>query len=143
MSNLSYEDSKKRVIYGLFLLGIITLIEVLISLFGKGHIISGMQHYTSVLYICGVLIAAFSLYKAYFIVYEFMHMKYEVKSLAMTVLVPTGLLVWAVIAFFNEGSSWKARRDRIKEKNAEKPAAASSKLESSLVPKGTYISDKF
>jgi hypothetical protein len=70
-------------------------------------------------------------------------MKYEVKSLAMTVLLPTVLLVWAVIAFFQEGSSWKARRDRIKEKNAEKPAASSSKLESSLLKKDTYILDKF
>jgi cytochrome c oxidase subunit IV len=143
MSNLSYEDSKKRVIYGLYLLGIITLIEVGISLFGKGHIVPGVHKYSAVLYICGLLIAAFSLYKAYFIVYEFMHMKYEVKSLAMTVLLPTVLLVWAVIAFFQEGSSWKARRDRIKEKNAEKPAASSSKLESSLLKKDTYILDKF
>jgi hypothetical protein len=41
-------------------------------------------------------------------------------------LLPTTLLVWAIIAFFQEGSSWGARRDLIKEKNEEmvKPAPA-------------------
>ena len=58
-----------------------------------------------------------SLYKAYFIVYEFMHMRYEVKGLAMSVLLPTLLLVWAVIAFFQEGDSWNERREQILEKD--------------------------
>ena len=44
-------------------------------------------------------------------------MRYEIKGLAMTVLLPTLLLVWAVIAFFQEGDSWKGRREQIKEKN--------------------------
>jgi cytochrome c oxidase subunit IV len=59
----------------------------------------------------------FSLYKAYFIVYYFMHMAHEVKGLAMSVLLPCLLLVWAVIAFFNEGNSWHTRRDLIQKKN--------------------------
>ncbi|MCB0634459.1 MAG: hypothetical protein KDD15_32220, partial [Lewinella sp.] len=42
---------------------------------------------------------------------------YELKGLAMTVLLPTLLLVWALIAFFQEGDSWKNRRELIKEKN--------------------------
>jgi hypothetical protein len=44
-------------------------------------------------------------------------MKYEVKGLALTVLLPTTLLIWAIIAFFQEGNSWKNRRELIKEKN--------------------------
>ena len=36
MGHLSYEEGKKRVVYGLFLLGAVTLIEVIVSLFGKG-----------------------------------------------------------------------------------------------------------
>lgn len=137
MSHLTYEESKKRVSYGLYLLGIITLVEVLVSLFGKGHIVPGVHGVTAVLYICGFIIAALSLYKAYFIVYEFMHMKYELKGLAMTVLLPTVLLVWAIIAFFQEGSSWKARRDRIKEKNREQPAQIQTKPEGRLLDAAT------
>jgi cytochrome c oxidase subunit IV len=114
---LSYEEGKKKVVYGLYLLGAVTLIEVFISLLGKGHIISGLEEYKVLLYIVGLLLIGLSLYKAYFIIYEFMHMKYEVKGLAISVLLPTTLLIWAIIAFFQEGNSWKTRRELIKEKN--------------------------
>ncbi len=40
---LSYEESKKLVVKGLILLGIITLVEVAIALIGNGHIIEGMH----------------------------------------------------------------------------------------------------
>ena len=138
MSHLSYEESKKAVVRGLILLAVITLIEVIISLFGKGHIISGVHGNIIVLAICGLLIAGLSLYKAYFIVYEFMHMKYEVKGLAMSVLLPTLLLVWAIIAFFQEGNAWKNRREDIKERDA-KPAAPAKG--SSLIAPDTYQMD--
>jgi len=36
--NHSYEESISKVYYGLKLLAIVTLIEVFVSLFGKGHI---------------------------------------------------------------------------------------------------------
>jgi TRAP-type C4-dicarboxylate transport system permease small subunit len=121
MAHLTYEESIKRVYYGLVLLGVVTLVEVFISLLGKGHIIPGAEKYKVVLYAAGLVIIALSLYKAYFIVYEFMHMRYEVKGLAMSVLLPTLLLIWAIIAFFQEGDSWKDRREQIKEKN-ELPA---------------------
>ncbi len=118
MGHLSYEDSKKRVRYGLYLLAIVTLVEVFISLFGKGHIIPGMHSISFVVYAAGFIIIVLSLYKAYFIIYEFMHMKYEVKSLAMSVLLPTTLLIWAIIAFLQEGGSWEARRAQIRDKHA-------------------------
>lgn len=118
MAHLTYEESKKRVVYGLILLGVVTLVEVFISLVGKGHIIKGAENYRAVLYTAGLIIAVLSLYKAYFIIYEFMHMKYEVKSMAMSVLLPTALLIWAIIAFFQEGDSWKDRRQQIQRKNA-------------------------
>ncbi len=123
MAHLSYEESKKKVFFGLGLLAAVTVVEVLISLAGKGYIIPGLERYRAVLYIAGLILVVLSLYKAYFIVYEFMHMRYEVKGLAMTVLLPTLLLVWAIIAFFQEGNSWKNRREQIKEKN-EQPAPA-------------------
>jgi len=119
MGHLSYEASIKAVYRGLMLLGFVTLVEVFISLLAKGHIIKGAETYNWVLYPAALFMIGLSLYKAYFIVYDFMHMRYEVKGLAMSVLLPTLLLVWAIIAFFQEGGSWKARRDQIKEKNAE------------------------
>lgn len=118
-SHLTYEESKKKVFQGLLLLGAVTLIEVFISLLGKGHIIAGAEKYAVLYAFVGLAIIALSIYKAYFIIYEFMHMRYEVKGLAMTVLLPTTLLIWAIIAFFQEGNAWKERRELINDKNKQ------------------------
>lgn len=115
----SYEEKIKGVYKGLILLAVLTIVEVLISLFGKGHL--GFEPTSSVILgIVGFGLIALSLYKAYFIIYEFMHMGHEVRGLRLTVLMPTLLLVWAVIAFFHEGNSWFERRDLIKQKNERK-----------------------
>jgi hypothetical protein len=46
-----------------------------------------------------------------------MHMAYEVKGLAMSVLLPTFLLLWGVIAFFYEGDAWKGNREAVQERD--------------------------
>lgn len=117
MGHSSYEESIKKVYKGLVLLAAVTLVEVFLSLLGKGYVIPGAEEYKVLIYVVGLGLIGLSLYKAYFIIYEFMHMRYEMRGLAMTVLLPTLLLVWAIIAFFQEGDSWKGRREQIKEKN--------------------------
>jgi len=116
MGHLSYEESIKVVYKGLVLLGVITLIEVFIALLGKGYVIEGFHLPWYVMYLAMI---GLSLYKAYFIIYEFMHMRYEVPGLVRSVLLPTALLIWAVIAFFQEGGAWGARRELIQQKNQE------------------------
>jgi len=129
MGHLSKEEGIKAVNRGLGLLAVITLVEVLVSLFGKGHlgfdpggsfeVNLGLYEgpIAPLLIIVGLLLIGLSLYKAYYIVYKFMHMADEVKGLRMSVLLPMLLFVWAIIAFFQEGNSWKERRDQILEKN--------------------------
>ncbi len=119
MGHHNYEDAIKGVYKGLFLLAAVTLVEVFFSLAGKGYIgfLGFLEHASWAVYVVGFALIALSLYKAYFIVYEFMHMGSEVRGLRMTVLLPTLLLVWAVVAFFQEGGSWKTRRDVIKQRN--------------------------
>jgi len=128
--HLSYEQSKKMVFRGLGLLAAITLIEVFFSLAGKGYIpgLGFLARGGFTVYLVGFILIALSLYKAKFIIYDFMHMKYEAKGLAMTVLLPVGLLFWGMIAFFNEGNYWGDRRDQIIEKNnieVQSPSAVS------------------
>ena len=118
MSDLSYEDSKKLVFKGLILLGVLTIVEVAIALFANGHITESFDIGDSWMrYPYMAIMIGLSLYKAYFIIYEFMHMRYEAKGLVASVLLPTGLLVWAVVAFFNEGASYGERRNVIKERD--------------------------
>ncbi len=114
MAGLSYEAGKKQAYRGFILLGIVTIAEVLIALIGNGHVIPGFSLPKFIMY---PLMIGLSLYKAYFIVNEFMHMKYEVKGLAMSVVLPTFLLIWAIIAFLQEGWSWGDRRQKIKDRN--------------------------
>ncbi|WBA40178.1 cytochrome C oxidase subunit IV family protein [Hymenobacter canadensis] len=45
-----------------------------------------------------------TIFKAFFIVAEFMHLKHEVKALIWTILIPMALLVWLLIALVTEGS---------------------------------------
>jgi cytochrome c oxidase subunit IV len=118
-AHLSYEDQKKLVVKGLKILGFVTIVEVLIALLAKGHLVPGILFTGVMHYVYMFFMVAFSLYKAYFIVYNFMHMAHEVQGLRWSVLLPTLLLVWAIIAFFQEGNSWGKRRDQIKKKNLE------------------------
>ena len=103
----TYEESKKVANKIISILAIITVIEVLFALLGKGYIIPGVHFHWAVM---GVIMITMSVYKAYLIIYEFMHMKYEVPTLVKTVLLPTLLLVWAIIAFGMEGKYWNDRR---------------------------------
>lgn len=141
MGHLSYEEQKKLVIKGLKILGAITIIEVLLALLFNGHIISSFhkdhmsdsQMVTMALVgIYGLVMISLSLYKARFIVYNFMHLGSEVSGLRWSVLMPMLLLVWAIIAFFQEGNSWKKSREKIKKMNTEQidsPQHSSSYLE--------------
>ena len=141
MANVSYGEAKKLVYKGMIVLGVVTLIEVAVSLFGKGYLgidpeafsmnVGGME-INIILILVGLAIIVLSIYKAYYIIYNFMHMAHEVKGLRMSVLLPTALLLWAVIAFFQEGNSWKQRREQIKEKN-QLPAVDESKPQGYLI----------
>ena len=140
---LSYEKAKKLVVKGLWLLAVVTLIEVAVSLFGKGHIVAGVEDNKVIYAICALIIAGLSLYKAYFIIYEFMHMRYEAKGMARSVLLPTLLLVWAIIAFFQEGDSWKNRRARVQELSGDKVEEPADSNPESYNATETKVIEKF
>lgn len=116
MGHMTHEESVKSATFWIIVLAVITICEVIFALLGKGYIIEGLEFPVWVM--AGVMIIM-SLVKAYLIVYEFMHMKYEVPGMVKSVLLPTLLLVWAVIAFFWEGADWNKRRTLIENKNKQ------------------------
>ncbi len=119
--HLSYEEQKKLVFRGLILLAVLTVVEVIFALVARGHVTPSIkyEHGSIFHYIYMLVMIGFSLYKAYFIIFNFMHLGSEVKGLAMSILLPCALLVWAIIAFFQEGDAWGERREQIQEKNRE------------------------
>ncbi|MFM2268677.1 MAG: hypothetical protein RL757_2118 [Bacteroidota bacterium] len=122
---MDYQEGLKTVRFGLILLGVITVAEVLFALVGNGHIIEGVTFPKWLMY--PAMIGA-SLYKAYFIIYKFMHMGHEVSGLAKTVLMPMLLLVWALIAFFWEGDAWLGNREKVENRDARTIEPAKPKV---------------
>ncbi len=114
-----YETGKKVAVKIITILAVITIVEVGFALLGKGYIIEGIE---VPVWIMGGVMILFSAVKAYLIIYEFMHMKYEVPGLVKSVLLPMFLLVWGVVAFLYEGSDWNSRRQLIDNKNSEEIA---------------------
>jgi cytochrome c oxidase subunit IV len=104
---LSYAEEKKTVFKGLVLLAVVTLVEVFTCLLGKGFVIEGFYLPS---FVIGIVVIVLSIYKAYFIIFEFMHLGHEVKGLAWSILLPLILLVWFIIAMLYEGTSWKENR---------------------------------
>ncbi|GAB3829894.1 cytochrome C oxidase subunit IV family protein [Pontibacter rugosus] len=45
-----------------------------------------------------------TLFKAFYIVAEFMHLKHETKALIWSVIIPLSLVVWLMVALLSEGS---------------------------------------
>ncbi len=115
MGHMTYEQSKSVALKLIILLAVITVIEVLIALVGKGYI--GGWH--APVWAMAIAMIGLSLYKAYKIVYEFMHLGHEVPGMLKSVLLPVLLLIWAIVAFFWEGNYWNKSRAGIQEKNNE------------------------
>ncbi|HZV44223.1 MAG TPA: cytochrome C oxidase subunit IV family protein [Saprospiraceae bacterium] len=109
-----YTGAKKIALKTIIILAIVTVVEVMIALTGKGYIVEG-YHAPKIL--MNSLMISMSIYKAYLIVFEFMHMKYEAKGLMMSVLLPVCLLIWAVIAFLYEGNAWKHNRRVVQDRD--------------------------
>lgn len=124
MGHLTYEQSKKVANKIIIILAIITIFEVAFALLGKGHLIEGI-HFPAM--VMAFVMIVLSIVKAYLIIYEFMHMKYEVPSMVKSVLLPTLLLVWAIIAFVWEGDYWKKGRTTRMENKVEETIGLDNK----------------
>jgi cytochrome c oxidase subunit IV len=132
---MTYDEQKRFVFRGLMLLGAITIVEVIVALLAKGHLVHGVSFahgFGHILYM--LLMIGFSIYKAYFIIFFFMHMAYEIRGMMLSVLLPTTLLIWAIIAFFQEGSAWGSRREQIREKNEERVKPEPAKQGYYIIP---------
>ena len=89
----------KSILTCLLYLTIITVLEIGIALLDYYGVISIPKPALNVIMIVG------SLGKAYFIVSEFMHMKYETKSFVFYTLISCTLLFWFIIAMLYEGNA--------------------------------------
>ncbi|MDX2250566.1 MAG: cytochrome C oxidase subunit IV family protein [Bacteroidia bacterium] len=72
-----------------------------------------------------IVVATFvilTIFKAFYIVAEFMHLRHEVKRLAWTILVPFIFIVWLIIGLISEGTYWG------KQASSDKPGSQNSEV---------------
>ncbi len=74
-------------------LGVVTAIEFLFAFVMEASVLR-----TSIF-------VGLTLVKAFYIVSEFMHLKYEVKVLIWSIMIPTLFIVWLLLALLIEGES--------------------------------------
>lgn len=82
-------------------LSIITVAEILLAV-----TLTDFFTANGMLLVLNAFYIIMSLAKAFYIVSVFMHLKFEVKYLAITILIPMTFLLFAVIALLAEGDSW-------------------------------------
>jgi len=71
------------------------------------------KHFLNGIFVIGTLA------KAFFIVAEFMHLKYEIRNLIMSIAVPAMLFIWFLTAFLWDGNSYKNLRNRYDQHHLE------------------------
>lgn len=92
-----YQSQVRAVWKATLYLGIITIVEVAIAL------IFGEKWPKLVL---NSLFIIMSLWKAFYIIGEFMHIKYEKRTFALSLGLPLSFLIWGIIAFMWDGTEW-------------------------------------
>jgi hypothetical protein len=90
----------------IIILSAVTIAEVGIAI-GYDHFLGKEGH--GKIFI-NMIMAIASIIKVYFIMGTFMHLKHEKKWFIITVFAPFSFLIWAIIAFSVEGSSWEHMR---------------------------------
>ncbi len=98
VSNLSPEEASKATIRRVWktagILAFITAIEFAIAF------TPGIGHTLKV-----AIFVSLTIVKAAYIVGEFMHLRYEVKILIWSILIPVIFIIWLIIALLVEGGS--------------------------------------
>ena len=90
-------DMVKLIWRTFWILLVVTIVEVACAITLTGHI---PQMILNIFYVL------MSGAKAFYIVSVFMHLKFEVKYMMITILVPMCFLLFALAVFLAEGASW-------------------------------------
>jgi len=100
LDDATYRSQVAAVWKSTILLSIVTAVEVGIAL------IHFFYFYDSPKLVVNLIMILATLLKAFFIIAEFMHLKYEKRALILSLAVPLVFLIWAIIAFSVEGNYW-------------------------------------
>lgn len=100
----------KRIWKAFWILLILTVLELGLGLTVYNIDLGANPNESLVLILKGV-ICIFTLAKAFYIISIFMHLGDEVRTMVMTVAIPSLLFIWFIIAFIADGSSFRNLRN--------------------------------
>lgn len=103
MSQEEYKHHVKDVYKTTVILSIVTVVEVVFALIYE---FQGIRKHGLPRLPLNIFVIFASIFKAYWIMAIFMHVKHEKKAFTMTIMLPFLFLVWAIIAFLWEGATW-------------------------------------
>jgi len=107
LTDAEYADGKQDVLKTIIILSVVTVVEVSVAI--------GYDHFNpnggSMRWLINLFMAVMSVVKVVYIMGTFMHLKAETRGFFLTVVLPFMFLIWAIIAFSYEGSSWHGMRD--------------------------------
>ncbi len=75
------------------------------------------------------IILVLMVWKAFYIVGYFMHLKHEIRNFVSTIVVPLLLFVWFIIAFLSDGNSYKNLRNKYDLHHKEQSTIKADKTE--------------
>lgn len=104
-------DSKKvkREIWRITLyLSILTIVEL-----GLGFLMMPWPEDSLKRHLVKGLVMALMLWKAFYIIGYFMHLRHEVRNMIMVIAIPATLFIWFIAAFLGDGQSYKNLRARM------------------------------
>ena len=99
-SDAEYKSQVSAVWKATFWMTLITIVEVVVALLWMNYLAGKSKFVLNSFFVMA------SALKAFFIIGEFMHLKYEKRALMISMAVPLIFLVWALIAFVWAGGSW-------------------------------------
>ena len=106
LNDAEYAQSRSDVWKTIWILSAVTVIEVGVAI--------GYDHFNptggNFKWVINLFMAVMSVVKVIYIMGTFMHLKHETRGFFLTVLLPFMFLIWAIIAFAAEGSSWQHMR---------------------------------
>lgn len=109
----------KEVIRITIYLSVLTIVEL-----GIGYWRIGMEENFFYHFLSGVIIILM-LWKAFYIIAYFMHLKHELRNMIMTIGIPMLLFIWFIIAFLHDGNAFKQsnmKYDKYKQEKSIPPA---------------------
>ena len=105
-NDTEYNDSRKDVWKTIIVLSVITVVEVGVAMIYDHFYPEGGSGKVFI----NLFMVVASVFKVFYIMGTFMHLKHETKGFLMTVFTPFMFLIWAIIAFTLEGASWHHMR---------------------------------